>query len=369
MKSQYIVQAWESKQYADLFRMALRQASYDEFYAAVAYATWGGVNALDKILREGLDGGWDTVKKQWLVGIDWCRTDPSALIRLAALSNSAARIPNGEFLVSTPGCRAVIPYHPKLFLLRGKETSAIICGSGNLSVCGLTKSCECGSLVWVNHHAEEDADGRSQLIGLLKWFDDTWRNASLFNSSLSALYEKQCKILLKQGRAVPTEDDAIPPDPSQGRGRKAVSEEQIRALRTFDNFWIEAGVLGANLGRGIPGNQLDMVRYTRVFFGIPATDVERNTVIDHIKIVWEGQHYPSQTLKFGNNWMDKLNVPSVGERGSKFYQGKTLLFTRQPDGSYDFVVGGKEQSRIWKRKSRALRLLYAMSGGREWGLF
>lgn len=369
MNSQYIVQTWESKQYGELFRMALRQASYDEFYAAVAYATWGGVNVLDKILREEVGNQWEKVKKQWLVGIDWCRTDPSALVRLAALSNSAVRIPNGEFLVNKMGCHAVVPYHPKLFLLCGKETSAIICGSGNLSICGLTKSCECGSLALVDHRGQEDADGRSQVAGLLKWFKDAWCHADIFSSSLSALYEKQCKNLLKQGRAVPTEDDAPPPDPGQGGRRKAVSREQIRALRTFDNFWIEAGVLGANLGRGIPGNQLDMVRYTRVFFGIPANDVERNTVVGHIHIVWEGQLFPDQTLKFGNNWMDKLNIPPAGERGALFYQGKTLLFTRQPDGSYHFAVGDKVQSKIWQRKSRTSGSLYKMSKGREWGLF
>lgn len=371
MKQHYIVQSWESKQYVDLFRMALQGASYTEFYAAVAYATWGGVRVLDHILREGSDGQWNRVRKRWLVGIDWCRTDPSALSRLMALPSSAVRIPSGRFLVSRSGCNPATSYHPKLFLLRGKARSAIICGSGNLSINGLTKGCECGSLFLVNHPASDDAEGHSQLTRLLAWFRQAWRNASPVNSSLRAQYEQRCKHLLKQGKAVPTEDDASPPEPSPRRRGKTLSEEQVRALRTFDNLWIEASALGANLGHGRPGNQLDMTRYTRVFFGAALCDVPVNTVIDELTLVWDGHRYEGRTLRFCDNGIDKLNVPPAGSRGPLYYKNRTLLFTRQSDGTFAFVVGDRRQVTEWRRISRQRGLLHAMPGRkpREWGLF
>ncbi len=196
MNHQYIVQPWESDQYASLFRIAMERGCYTKFYAAVAYATWGGVLLLDRLFRDGLGLRWNDLHKQWLVGIDWCRTDPSALTRLAALTNSTVKVPSGEFLVCRKGCRAVTPYHPKLFVLLA-----------------------------------------------------------------------------------------------------------------------------------------------------------------------------DRTLKFGDNDMDKLNVPSAGERGHQFYRDKTLLFTRQSGATYQFHVGDNNQAGVWKQRSLAVGQHYKMPRGREWGLF
>jgi hypothetical protein len=338
-------------------------------YAAVAYATWGGVDALDKVLCHEPSTGWDDVQKQWLVGIDWCRSEPSALSRLAALTNSAVKVPNGEYLASQSGCHPAIPYHPKLFVLRGEEVSAVICGSGNLSRSGMMKGCECGSLFLVDHGAGAMTEGQQQLARIVEWFRDAWNNASLFDTSLRIRYEERCKELLKQGKATPTEDDAVPAlPPARGRG-KALSDDQIRALRTFDNLWIEAGALGANLGRGIPGNQLDMTRHTRVFFGAPVADAEPNAALGQITLIWDGYIHTDRTLKFGENGMDKLNVPPAAERGPLYYRGKTLLFTRQPDATYNFSVGDARQAAAWQRLSLRSGLSYRMPGGRRWGVF
>jgi hypothetical protein len=367
MKQQYIVQPWGAEQYAELFRIAMRDRSYTEFYAAVAYATWGGVRVLDRVARECLGSGWDGTQKRWLVGVDWCRSDPAALDRLAALPNSAVRVPNGESLVRRAGCRATTPYHPKLFVFRGEAASAIICGSGNLSASGLTKGCECGCLSLVNHRQPDDGDGPRQLTCLLAWFEDSWGRASDFASLVDG-YRQRCKRLLKDGRSTPTDDDGQPVSPTEARRRRTLTDSQIRALRTFDSLWIEAGALGANLGRGVPGNQLDMTRYMRVFFGVPAVDVAKNTELDQIALVWDGEHHADRTLRFGDNGMDKLNVPSAGDRGPMFYRDKTLLFTRQPDGAYRFVVGDRARALLWKRRSSRLGQRYEMPGGREWGL-
>ena len=157
--------------------------------------------------------------------------------------------------------------------------------------------------------------------------------------------------------------------PTSHGHRRPLSEAQIRGLRTFGNLWVQAGALGANLGRGQPGNQLDMTRYMRVFFGVPATEVPPNAELDRVTLVWDGERHPDRTLKFGENGMDKLNVPPAGERGRMFYRGKALLFSRRSDGAYDYAVGDERQAAEWERKSRTQGQQYAMPGGRKWGLF
>jgi hypothetical protein len=167
---------------------------------------------------------------------------------------------------------------------------------------------------------------------------------------------------------VPTDDDSEPPAARQHRRSAALTEEQIRQLRTFDNFWIEAGALGANLGRNVPGNQLDMKRFSRAFFGARIEDLEPNTEIDHVALIWDGELYRDRTLKFGDNGMDKLNVPPVGDRGPNFYRDKALLFTRIADGRFAFTAGAATEARDWRRKSRRRGALGAV-GRREWGVF
>ena len=371
MKLQYVIQPWRSEQYVQLFHRAFAAGTYAEFYAAVAYATTGGVRILEEVLRDGFGEQWPEIRKRWLVGIDWCRTDPPALDRLAAFPHSSLRAPNAHFLLSRQGCRAETPYHPKVFILRVEETSAIICGSGNLSVSGLTRSCECGSLLLIDHSVPDDAGVPRELDRLLAWFEDAWRGASPLDADVAVRYRKRCRSLVKQGVAAPTEDDAPPPQPARRGRRRGLSEKQIHALHTFDHLWIEAGTLGSNLSRGIPGNQLGMTPYTRVFFGTPVSDVQPNTEVDRITLIWDGQEYADRTLKFGHNGMDILNVPPTGERGLLYYEGKTLLFTRRSDGTFEFTVGSESEKRRWRAKSARARLAYRMSGKdqRQWGVF
>jgi hypothetical protein len=51
---------------------------------------------------------------------------------------------------------------------------------------------------------------------------------------------------------ITTESNRCETDESGLSIHRALTEEQIRELRTFDNFWIDAGALGANLGAGKP---------------------------------------------------------------------------------------------------------------------
>ena len=364
MSTKYVVQSWPSRRYLELFDIALAHGDYTHIDVAVAYATFSGVHVLEKMFKTRIGDQWERLKKRWLVGIDWCRSDPPALVRLAALTASEVRIPDGRKLTNRDGCTPNRPYHPKLFVLHGKSAAAIICGSGNLSASGLTKGCECGSVFLL----KSSAPTRSQpeLAKLQNWFNSAWRDADSF-ASIQSAYQGRCGALAKQKRIVVTEDDVKPEEAVVSR--QGLSEIQLRQLRTYDNLWVEGGSLGSNLGPGKPGNQLDMTRYTRVFFGAPAEALPLETPIDSITLIWDGEVYTNRTLKFGNNGMDKLNVPPAGERGPLFYRGKTLLFTRLANGTFQFTVGNPTDSTRWRRQSQMMQSAYALPGGRKWGIF
>jgi hypothetical protein len=364
MNTQYVVQSRASERYSRLFELAFAHARYTRIDVAVAYATLSGVRTLEKFFATSIGTTFNTMKKRWLVGIDWCRSDPSALSKLNSLPCSKVRVPNGRILVQRADCSPQQPFHPKLFMLSGEKAAAIICGSGNLSESGLSIGCECGSVSLITHVDQRLTD--PQFAKLQDWFKDAWRNAASYESLLNQ-YEIRCDQQIRQKRTILTDDDILPSQ--QDPSKRGLSPFQIKQLRTYSHFWIEAGALGANLGAGVPGNQLDMTRYSRVFFGARAADVPPSTVIDYVTLVWDGTAYGSRTLKYGNNGMDKLNVPPAGERGAKFYKDKTLLFTRLPNGTFAFHVGAQRDPRQWQLESEKRQANYRLPGGRRWGLF
>jgi len=364
MSTQYVVQTRTTRKYTELFSMALDAAKYTDLYVAVAYATVGGVRTIEKTIQTHVDSqAWDSLKKCWLVGIDWCRSDPPALERLQGMKNSEVRVPNGRVLIVSEGCVPRDTYHPKLFIFDGTEATAVICGSGNLSANGLTKGCECGNLLIFKSDGGKAPRESQEPQYLLQWFDSAWTSATPYKE-IKDTYEARCRKRIKRGIAVPTEDDAKPPVAQGG-----LSEEQIRQMRSYSNFWIEAGALGANLGKDQPGNQLDMKRFSRVFFGASIEELAPNTIIDVVTLFWEGRAHKDRTLKFGDNGMDKLNVPPPGEKGPMFYKGKTLHFIRMDDGSFLFDVGNEAQKNKWRSRSTRVGFSYRYPGGREWGLF
>lgn len=100
----------------------------------------------------------------------------------------------------------------------------------------------------------------------------------------------------------------------------------------------------------------------------PPAPVNPNDIIDYVTLVWNGVRYGDRTLKFGDNGMDKLNVPPAGDRGALFYRDKTLMFSRLADGAFRFTVGDDRDRRSWERKSRRVGAVYRV-GRRAWGLF
>ncbi|HET6250159.1 MAG TPA: phospholipase D family protein [Tepidisphaeraceae bacterium] len=366
---EYVVTNKQSARYEILFERSLAAGPFTSIAVAVAYATVGGVKVLERMMKAGLGDEWDRIDKKWLVGIDWCRSDPPALDRLASLTNSRVKVYDGKAVVVSPGCTPSRTFHPKLFLLTGLGRSAIICGSGNLSANGLLRGCEAGSVsTSAAPGGEQNASHAAQTDQLLKWFRAEWRRADSY-AGIATRYEAACRDRVRARAIIPTDDDSKPQTGPAAERARSLTEEQIHELRTFKNLWIDAGALGANLGAGFPGNQLDMKRFTRAFFGAPIDDLKPQTEIDHLTLVWDGIAYPGRTLAFGNNRMDKLNVPPAGDRGRDFYRDKALLFTRRDDDAYDYQVDDKRQRRLWRGTSHRTGVVHRLSRTREWGLF
>lgn len=365
MASRHLVQRSVGPRYTDLFRHALVDRQYADLAGAVAYATVGGVAILEKVLSDATGPSWPGLRKRWLVGVDWCRSDPPALARLSQLPTSEVRVPGGAAIVTRAGCSPSVTFHPKLYLLSGDQAQAVICGSGNLSANALLRGCECGHLLTEDRGPGPDSD--PHVTELSRWFEEAWDAGTPYDSIADA-YERRCIARIRSGALAPTEDDEPPPLAGGGSPRAALTDQQLRELRTFPQLWVEAGALGANLGQGRPGNQLDMKRFTRVFFGVAPLDVPNDTELRRVTLIWRGEPYPDRTLRYANNGMDKLNVPPVAD--PRFYENKTLLLRRRDDGSFDFEVGGARLRKDWLRRSRTGGAVYTMSPGRRrWGLF
>jgi hypothetical protein len=359
----YVMQP-TTAEYRTLISDAIANRTYSELDSAVAYATAGGVRSLEQVMPVA----WRAWTKRWLIGIDWCRSEPAALSQLSLLANSRVRIFDGIRLVTRVGCVPDLPFHPKTYVLRGAHNTAVITGSGNLSHNGLERGHELGQLSVVDDQPGlPEGQLRSAHNSVSQWFDQLWRHASPLRPQLLREYSERYKE--RTVNPTPTDEDVTTPQQAQGRHR--ISSEDLVRLRVSSHLWIQAGRLHANRGAGNPGNQLMMSPMTRVFFGFPAFDVPPDTSIGTVEIAYGGQSV-SRSLRFSNNSMDVLGLPIPGQEGPAKYDSETLLFTRsERDGHLYFGLrlgAGRDES-AWRRASDLVHGRFAMTSGRQWGVF
>jgi hypothetical protein len=179
-------------------------------------------------------------------------------------------------------------------------------------------------------------------------------------------YKRQYEGRARNGIIVPTDEDTGP----IGRG---LSSDQLVKLRVSRRFWIEAGNLHRNRGPGRPGNQLMMSRNMRVFFGFPAIDLPRDTLVGNVALEYGDFRGEDCSLRFSNNAMDVLALPVPGTEGPSKYDQETLLFERVSDrAAVHFVLrvlSNAEKRRSKVASARARGGPYRMTSGREWGTF
>jgi hypothetical protein len=351
---------------ADL--IAARATRFD---AAIAYVTDSGVDALlSAITSRGVETEWSGIDKRFLVSCDWFRSDPTALRRIASLP-ARVRVHDGKRVVARTGCVPFTPWHPKWFAIHGPAVHGHFCGSGNLSRNGLLNGHEAGLLQMVqqpSNKAEHLVE--SSIKAGIGWFDRNWRRATPLNDVVSD-YEKAFTSQPKTfaGRNDDTSD-------SSGRvGRRyGLSADQLAALTSGTNFWLEGGTLSRNRGPGRPGNQLMMSALMRVFFGAKATEVNQNTAVARPTI--EHPTQPGVTvnapIRFSDNSMDVISLPVPESPWPSSYDDMTLLFTKVARGSslhYILTVRTRSGSKRWRAASSAQGTSYTMRSGRQWGIF
>lgn len=341
--------------YIELITEAYSHVQPTAMIAAVAYVTHSGIAEL--IDRLDLLDGWDQVSKRWLVGIDFCRSDPIALRGLDGLPRSNVRIYDGHFVVGREHCIPRVSFHPKLYAFHNRNIKSVVAGSGNLSRTGLLIGVEAG-LSACNLPIK---DSRY----LQSWFNSQWRVATPF-ADVVVEYENRFQALENRLRPAPMEDDAAP---VSAGNRGQLTPMQLRKLNVCRHLWIQAGNLHFNRGPDRPGNQLMLKRNTRVFFGFPARDLPPDTALGNIAIEYAGNIREICSLRFSNNSMDVLTLPVPEVEGPDSYNQETICFEQTGVRQFQLILGTPRDVSRWKRQSKQVNAYFRMSSGREWGVF
>jgi HKD family nuclease len=261
----------------DAIASVLESGSTEQIDVAVAYVTTGGVRDLTLRMDGILAASWPQVRKRWLVSFDYLRSEPVALRTLKSLPKSTVRVHDAERVIAQK-CTPAVPFHPKAYTFRSADRHAVLAGSGNLSRSGLSRGYEAGLFLEVTDPVGvNDKAVQKSVQSLQKWFDSMWKDAVSLSDQLLARYQSLYESAAQLRRPTPTEDDTF-----SSTGRRSLSPDDLVKLRVCRRFWIEAGNVTKNLGPNKPGNQLMMRRHSRVFFGVPATNVPQNSPLTTI---------------------------------------------------------------------------------------
>lgn len=348
----------------DLLADATQQQDFRRLRAAVAYATQSGIHLLNS--SSACQAAHLTT--QWLVSVDWCRSEPASLDALESSRGSSVRIPSGAAIVDTPRCAPQIPFHPKGFLFLGPTARLLVSGSANLSRNGLLRGHELDTVVEVRDAttpAERDvwrALGRTN-----RWFLELWRFATPY-PEIANLYRSAHTDSLRE--PVPTSDDGTR---ARMPSRTLLRARDLLRLRSAQHLWIEAGNVTRNRGTGVPGNQIMMRAMTRVFFGAEARDVPRDTHLGMLAIKFQNHISWDRTLRYSNNSMDVLTVPVPGSpTGPPSYDNQTLVFTKASHNGaliYELTIASSAKKAVLIRRSKRIDGHFVMRGGRQFGVY
>lgn len=326
---------------------------------AAAYATIGGVDLFASIFYKQSSTLWESIKKRWIIGFDYCRTQPLAIKKMLSYENSNIKIFDGNYVIKQPRCNPRRSFHPKVYIIHEKQKIVIVCGSGNLSRNGLSTGCEIGNIYTLTKDRESDSNSAA----LLSWFKTCWENSPYCNENLLQTYGKIFNSLENLKNPVPTDDDLSRITPNKH------DPALVTKLRICRNLWIQAGVIRKNRGPLNPGNQLELSRMTRVFFGYFANSVEQNIKLGSIVIDYNGIISAERSYRFSDNSMEVLALPIPGDSGPRGYDGKTLLFSKCDNGQFKLTIGNSRSEKTWEDKSKAIDACYEMKGKnkRKWG--
>lgn len=358
----YIVQRpGEGTAILNAYQDLAARVTFNRLTGLYAFASLKGARLLTEVLKPS--ASWNGASKRWIISIDGGVTDPAALRFLLTLRRTEVRIPDAEELL-TRRLRPIKRFHPKTLLLEREEAthipSGIVVGSANLT---------CNGLCFGHEHAmsvfAQTSAGRLP-ASIAAGLDDLEAVVS-FATAIDANFIDRYEAIRPSAPSLPEDFEDQRADAIL-QERPVIAPTMSAALAAASNFWIDIEYVVANRGTYEEGNQIDMQRGSRVFFGFGDQALPRNSPIGSVRILY-GTHSASRNMRFGNNSMDKLDLPIPGSEGPPSYSGQTLLFTRESPTSYRLSVGTPAEIVTWKAKSQAARTSYAMRSGREFGVF
>jgi hypothetical protein len=340
-----------------------RFAQFERIDGHFAFATAAGVTDLMLVLDEAArHNETPTARQRWLVSLDFGHTEPDALRQLMSVARSEVRVMDSAHLLRRQLQPRVV-FHPKTLVLTAGRVLPIgaSVGSGNLTRSGLRVGREHAVVNAVaepvaNH--SERLDG-TRLRGLLRLMGQDWQRADVLTDRLLTRYEA-----VRLTRAPSPQNAAEAAAERLTQPADGLPLDQLVALRRDGRFWIETGNMYANRGTGQPGNQLDLRRGTRAFFGFSTATRPNNSPIGQVGLLFRG-HLHRRNLRFGDNSMDKLDLPALTPAVN--YANQTVLFTRQPRGTYRCELLPGRRAHAVKAQATTRGTQFAMAGGRKYG--
>lgn len=351
----------------NLIKDIAKKEKYKRVTGVFAYATDAGVKLLLNALKENMTG-WHQIEKRWVVSIDYARTEPEAFKKLLSLNNSVVRVPSFEAIMKKKDFKPKRNFHPKTILFdsnNGIEAGPVglVVGSGNLSLSGMSLGFESAMAInWSKRSSKKYKSNFREIAKEIHSIEEIFSIATPITVSMINEYRNKRPIIKQKFDDDSDEISDITQENSELDISKAI------ALRTSRHFWIDVAYVAPNRGKGIPGNQIDMQRGSRTFFGFSPETIKRNAPLGDVNIRYNDAPVTCH-MRFGNNFMDKLNLPIPGADGPETYENKTLMFEKLRDGTYSLTIGSKAGISKWKRLSKKTKTLYQMQSGREYGVF
>jgi len=341
---------------------AAAEANWESLIVCVAYATQAGVAQLVGELRSQWNR-FDTARKLFVVGLDFGLTEPAAIRYLGTLKNASCHLYEARRTLSARLCPQP-RFHPKLYALgssgsmsHSRSVSGIT-GSVNLTGAGLTSNVEAYTRF---RTSRETASGR-------RWIQDLAVAENLARSQPRAT-EPLISEYEKLRRRVPALDILrAEPTPGKYDPSHELQAPHLRALQAARCLWTQTLRIVENRGVGHAGNQVDLKRGARVFFGsrVPL-QAPINTPLGTIDVV-TGSGHEQCNLRYGNNGMDKVNLPIPGGANPPKYDYSFILWERIAGGSFKLHV--RPDGKAWVRASLEEAALLTYAGGRRsWGFF
>lgn len=330
---------------------------------ATAYITLGGARELIQNLSH-IPSFLDA-RKQWLTSVDFGHTYPSALTYLSKLPNSEVRISDGDSVIHR-GLKPLTSFHPKAYLFercvegQSSMVRALVVGSANLTRRALLTNAEQGTTI--RQKIANRAQSGHDLMPFKLWWDMAWPVANTLDDEFLGRY----KNVRSNHRSPPDRVNLI--SEYHDRSNIDVTVSQGIGWSYARCFWIETHELYKNRGAGRPGNQVDARRGSRVYFGFSPRQVPRNTVFGEVFIQYGNKTPVNRSVRFGNNSMDKINLPIPGRDGPESYDNTVLHFERVGNGVFRLTLGSAVKARKWRKMSNAQGMMGELND-RKFGFY